>query len=320
MKQAIWSLSVFLMLAGTPALHAFETFGFTWERSYMPVYFNPEFMPELYAEDDPRMNKVLSLEVREELRIQIFEEKIREAAHTWSNEPDNTLVVMYQGRTNEPCGELLHTTTRICLQPDYQHYATARTSLRSGGKFAMASEIILNANPDNLTQVWTYITAMHEMGHSIGFKHVEKVVAKAIMNPSFDYTMTPLYPDDSAGLRHLYPFTQSCAPVFDMEGGELGFWAKIYLGGLLHQVRFNYRDNKKPAYMEVVAAPILDIHNSQESSCALKLDGPDDEGLFELSAPYIVLEGQTYWLDMELNPMVDGEAITLSILGYGLIN
>jgi hypothetical protein len=306
MKQAIWSLSVFLMLAGTPALHAFETFGFTWERSYMPVYFNPEFMPELYAEDDPRMNKVLSLEVREELRIQIFEEKIREAAHTWSNEPDNTLVVMYQGRTNEPCGELLHTTTRICLQPDYQHYATARTSLRSGGKFAMASKIILNANPDRLTQVWTYITAMHEMGHSIGFKHVEKVVAKAIMNPSFDYTMTSLYPDDSAGLRHLYPFTEACAPVFDMEGGQLGFWAEIYLPGVLHRVRLNYRE---PGYLEVVAAPLLDI-SSQERSCALKLDGN------ELFIPYIELEGQTYWLKLELNPVLPGEAITLDLVDY----
>jgi len=308
-----WTLLVYLLLAGTPAIQAsetpaiqaFKTFGFIWENSYIPVYFNPAFMPESYADGDPRMKNDLSPEARKELQIQIFEEDIRRAAHTWSNEPGSTLVIAYHGRTNEPCGNPRTGTTRICLQPNYQHSALATTGIR-GGKFAVGSEILVNAN--SITQAWTYLIVKHEIGHIAGLDHVERSVATAIMNHAPHLTMTPLYPADSAGVRHLYPFTEACAPVFDMEGGELGFWAEIYLDGFLYQVRFNYRE-PGGGYLEVVAAPLLDI-SSQERSCALKLDGN------ELFIPYIELEGQTYWLKLELNPVLPGEAITLDPVDY----
>ena len=282
----------------------------------IPVfYFNPTEFPDHYAADDPRVT-VLPEAERTEARLKIFEDEFKIALNEWSSVSGSTFVAIYGGqRTDVDCYDNYDGIFVLCPLNDLEWFsrsgrevsALAGTGLVTISlPFDLARDGFVHYNAEySYEQTRTSTIFLHEVGHVLGLGH-EFGVPSIMGYLPLSTLHQNLYPDDIAGLRYLYPFTEACAPVFDMEGGQLGFWAEIYLPGVLHRVRLNYRE---PGYLEVVAAPLLDI-SSQERSCALKLDGN------ELFIPYIELEGQTYWLKLELNPVLPGEAITLDLVDY----
>jgi hypothetical protein len=301
-------------------LHSFEFRDRAKLKTAVVFYFNPEGFPEHFAANEPEVLALAgSPELQDAKRREIFIERSAKVGFDEaSSVVDSTLVMLYGGETDADCNDDRDGIFVLCVIDDPGYFIYEGKTVSGFGSigigyvssmihFTVVQDGFIHLNAKYLHNAGPSSTkVLHEALHVADLAHEDEVLA--VMNTSIPASLLPLslQPDDIAGIRHLYPFTEACAPVFDMEGGQLGFWAEIYLPGVLHRVRLNYRE---PGYLEVVAAPLVDI-SSQERSCALKLDGD------KLFIPFIVLDDETYWLDLELKPIEDGKPIILNIIDY----
>ena len=305
-----WILLGCLVLTWSQAAHSFELIG--WRHTGPAVfYFNPSDLPDHYAEDDPRITALAgspALQTAESIKI--FEEELRARIHEWSSVPGSTLVARYGGRTDADCHNSVDGIFIICVLDDPAYFSStgsvAAAKGASASLYGVATDAFVHFNAEFTYQSGMGTALLHELGHVFGLGHEDYKFENggiAIMKSRLPVALFPLslHRDDMAGIRYLYPFTEACAPVLDVGGGNPGFVAEVYFEGDVYQARFNYKEDDNLGYLVVVGIaenPVL------ARSCTLKFDGND------LLIPYIKFEDQMYELKLELN----SERLTLDVV------
>lgn len=281
--------------------------GYYWRGGYYDFYINPENIPSWVGKKDTRLLGPLSEEVKQEIRIQIFEELMLKKAREWSEIPQSTLVVRYLGRTDIKCGvrdKVYDGVNVLCWRPTADMLvsvgAASGLAVPMGdvdtkivdGKvvanyFITEVEILLNTSETSAGYNLLESVSSHEIGHALGLGHEDGVAAvmnrgapaKGIKQPQ---------PDDVAGIQSIYPFNSNCAPIITEVNGQLRFTAHIYLDGQ-ESVRILETSGNVLRVVSEDKNPLL------ARSCALK---PDVYGL--IGIPYIKLNGQLYWLILRI--------------------
>jgi hypothetical protein len=269
---------------------------------------------------NPKGCKLTSDPLRwEEVCVRKVEEEIRKSMQAWTEKNRSTVVLTYGGltdiypRIDNDGVSIIFWEDNLSL-PDSNPtsniaaYIIPYFSLRWEGGRARGriteTSIVLDSLDFSENDMLSGLVA-HEVGHVLGVGHPDHGVHDvSIMGLHHPWVISLPQPSDIRAIEYLYPFTEECAPIINLD--DYSFSIEIWLpsegrvvADLVYRVSHDQRE-----YVEVTGIKPA----TSNKSCALKMGANGD--LDQLTIPFIYL-GKKMYKDVLLEVIPNTGRLTL---------